>query len=198
MSVPPRPSAAQPEPQPDSAPGFSVVDVLEARREERWTWLASGALLVLLAWMLLMAGRADLAANAATRPFIERSCAVLGCQLPPWRDLDALHMVGHDVRAHPRQPGVLQVRAGFRNDAPWAQPWPRLLLVLSDAGGQTLAQRELAPNEYLHGPHPPLIGPGQTASIAFAVREPARDAVSFRFAFRPDGVAFSHPATPPR
>ncbi len=153
-------------------------------RAERWVWLACGVLLVTLLAMLLVAGRASLAADARTRPLAERACALLGCSLPAWRDAAAFRMLEHDVRADPGTPGALRVVGGFRNDAPWPQPWPELVLTLSDAAGKPLARRALAPADYLPAQHPVEIGAGQTASVQFAVREPARNAVAFHFTFR--------------
>lgn len=151
----------------------------------KWIWLAIGILLVTLITMLLVAGRDTLARDARTRPLAESTCAWLGCTLPTWQDMRAFQMLEHDMHADPAIPGALRVQAGFRNDAPWSQAWPDLVLTLSDANGQPLAHRVLTPTDYLHGQHPPLIGAGQTASVQFIVREPARAAVAFHFAFRP-------------
>ncbi len=170
--------------QPATAPSFAAARGARPRAG-KWIWLGIGILLVTLVTMLLVAGRASLAANARTRPLAERTCAWLGCSLPTWQDMRAFHMLEHDMHADPAIPGALRVQAGFRNEAPWPQAWPELVLTLSDANGQPLAQRALAPSEYLDGQHPPLIGAGQTASVQFTVREPARAAVAFHFTFRP-------------
>ena len=45
----------------------------------------------------------------------------------------------HADRAHP---GALRVQAGFRNEAPWPQAWPELVLTLSDVEG--LSYEEIA------------------------------------------------------
>lgn len=176
----------------DASPGSrapSFAASTHARpRAGKWVWLGIGVLLVTLLAMLLVAGRDTLAADARTRNLAERSCAWLGCTLPAWQDVRAFRMLEHDMQADPARPGVLRVQAGFRNESPWPQAWPALVLTLSDAGGQPLAQRALAPADYLEGAHPALIGAGQTASVAFAVREPARAAVAFHFGFR------AHPA----
>lgn len=149
----------------------------------RGLWLACAGLALCLLLLLFFAGRADLAAHANTRPVAERICAVLFCSLPAWQDTQAFQMLGHDVRAHPILPGVLRVQGGFRNDAPWPQAWPRLVLTLSDANGLPLAQRAFAPQEYLGEDAEPLLGAGQTVSLSFDIYEPDRSAVSFRFAF---------------
>lgn len=146
-------------------------------------WLACGVLLASLAVLILLAGRSTLAASASTRPLAEKACATLGCKLPLWRDANAFRMLEHDIRSLPDTPGALRVVAGFRNDAPWPQAWPQLVLTLSDNNGQPLAQRAFTPAEYLPKDSPGLIGAGQTASLQLLLREPAREAVAFQFGF---------------
>lgn len=186
------------DPRGIDTPSFAAQPA-ERPRAEKWVWLACGVLLVTLMVMLLVAGRASLARDARTRPLAERACAVLGCSVPAWRDSSAFRMLEHDVRAEPSMPGVLRVVGGFRNEAPWPQEWPVLVLSLKDAGGEVLAQRALTPAEYLPAQHPAQLGAGQTASVRFHVREPERAAVAFDFAFQSaTPVAFSDPAGRPR
>ena len=172
------------DPRDIDTPSFAAAPS-ERPRAERWVWIGCGVLLVTLIAMLLVAGRTSLAADARTRPLAERACAVLGCNVPAWRDAGAFRMLEHDVRADPAMPGALRVIGGFRNEAPWPQEWPALVLTLSDANGQPIARRALQPNEYLVPGHPQRIGAGQTASVRFSVREPTRAAVAFHFAFVP-------------
>ena len=146
-------------------------------------WLVCGVLLASLAVLVLLAGRATLAASASTRPLAEKACNVLGCSLPLWCDASAFRMLEHDIRTLPDRPGTLRVVAGFRNDAPWPQAWPHLLLTLSDSNGQPLAQRAFTPEEYLPEDSPAVIGAGQTASLQLLLREPSRKAVAFQFGF---------------
>jgi hypothetical protein len=77
------------------------------------------------------------------------------------------------------------VSAGFRNDARWAQPWPALLLTLSDADGRIAGERAFRPDEYLATPPTQEgLGSGQVAKVSFDVIEPTRDVVAFTFDFR--------------
>ncbi|MBE2211955.1 MAG: DUF3426 domain-containing protein [Xanthomonadaceae bacterium] len=167
-----------------NAPSFAALRGTRPRAG-KWIWLGIGVLIVTLVAMLLVAGRNTLASDARTRPLAERTCAWLGCTLTPWQDLQAFRLLESDMHADPALPGALRVQAGFINDAPWPQAWPALVLTLSDANGQPLARRALAPADYLDGQHPALIGAGQTASVQFTVREPARAAVAFHFTFQP-------------
>lgn len=144
----------------------------------------TGLALVLVLQMLL-ADRAQLAADARWRPALERLCGVLQCSLPAWREPAAFTLLDRDVRPDPRHPGALRVTASFRNDARWPQPWPSLLLTLSDVDGHVAGARVFAPREYLDttATRNRLVS-GQSASIAMEVMEPPSQIVAFTFDFR--------------
>lgn len=153
-----------------------------------WRWPAAVALLsLLLVLQLLLAQRDTLAADARWRPAMSMLCAALRCTLPPWREPTAFTMLSRDVRAHPSAPGALLVHASFRNDARWPQPWPRLVLTLSNIDGRIVGARAFAAREYLGtdaAATPHALAPGQTAAVTLAVVEPAPDIVAFSFEFR--------------
>ncbi len=164
-------------------PSFALNDApVAARRRGEW-WLL--ALLTLgLAGQLFFGERATLAANAQLRPVVETACDAIGCSLPPWREPTAFTMLARDVIAVPERPGVLRVQASFRNDARWAQPWPALILTLSDADNRTLGTRRFLPRDYLgDAPSSTLLAPGQASQLAFDIVEPAPNVVAFDFRF---------------
>ena len=164
-------------------PSFALNDApVAVRRRGEW-WLL--ALLTLgLAGQLFFGERATLAANAQLRPVVETVCDAIGCSLPPWREPTAFTMLARDVIAVPERPGVLRVQASFRNDARWAQPWPALILTLSDADNRTLGTRRFLPRDYLgDAPSSTLLAPGQASQLAFDIVEPAPNVVAFDFRF---------------
>jgi hypothetical protein len=169
-----------------SAPSFARAPGARASRRARgWRApLAITGLALLLVLQLLLADRAQLAADARWRPWITSLCGVLHCTVPPWREADAFTLLGRDVRPHPTIPGALRVTASFRNDARWPQPWPRLALTLSDVEGREAGARSFSAAEYL-GAMPTQAGldSGQTATIAMDVIEPAPRIVAFTFEF---------------
>lgn len=169
-----------------SAPSFARRGVSMLHLGPRWPGAAALMVLtVLLGLQLLLAQRHTLAADARWRPALAALCNVIGCELRPWREPHAFTMLARNVRPAPQHPGVLLVEASFRNDARWPQPWPRLLLRLSDGRGHALGQRLVAPVEYRGSTLAPTkLAPGQSASVRFAVREPAPDVVAFDFDFR--------------
>lgn len=170
-------------------PSFVRVQTAEttlaARR--RWPMPASiiGLALLLLLQMVL-ADRAQLAADPHWRPALSTLCRMLRCSLPAWHEPAAFTLLDRDVRPDPRNPGALRVTASFRNDAHWPQPWPALLLTLSDVDGRVAGTRLFAPREYLAAATATRNGlaSGQSASIAMEVMEPTARIVAFTFDFR--------------
>ena len=152
----------------------------------KWQWALLVFLLLLLGLQVLLADRERLAADAAWRPMITLLCNATGCSVPAWRQPTAIAMLSRDVSPIPGSDGGLDVQATFRNDARWAQPWPVLLLSLSDADGRVLGSRAFTPAEYL-GPAAATqteLAPGQSAQVALRLREPSAGVVAFSFDFR--------------
>jgi hypothetical protein len=187
------PAPAPPTPRPaartrtTTAPSFARVRTSPGSAwPAQWPHIAVfAALSLLLALQLVLAQRDALAANARWRPTIDALCGVLRCSVPAWRQPDAFTMLSRDVRPHPRAPGTLQIDASFRNDARWAQPWPRLVVSLSDIDGRVVGTRAFTAREYLGAPPTQnLLASGQTAAIRLAVVEPAPGIVAFSFEFR--------------
>ncbi|MEN1973030.1 DUF3426 domain-containing protein [Luteimonas sp. MJ204] len=175
-----------------AAPSFARTRrtaIPEARPGRAWALpaaIVALALLLLLQWLL--ADRARLAADPAWRPVVARACELLRCSLPPWREPAAFVLLERDVRPHPQAANALRIAASFRNDAAWPQPWPGIVLTLSDIDGRPLGTRAFTAAEYLGGEPPSeLLGSGQGAMIRMDVLEPGPGAVGFAFDFH-DGA----------
>jgi hypothetical protein len=147
-------------------------------------WALVPLLLGLLVLQVLVADRARLAADPAWRPRIVALCGVLGCEVPDWREPTAFRVTSRDVRPHPNAVGALLVTATFRNDARFAQAWPRLQLTLANPEGEALGLRRFGPREYFGSdPSQPRIGAGESATVSLAVIDPGKRAVSFEVGF---------------
>ena len=147
------------------------------------SWVIAAALALLLCVQVVLAQRETLAADASWRPLIAGVCPVLHCDVPSWREPTAFTMLQRSVQPKPGERGVLHVSASFRNDARWEQPWPTVLLTLSDMDGRQVGQRAFVPADYRGSSDNGLIAPGQSATIQLDVVEPAQQVVAFTFDF---------------
>ena len=168
------------------APSFARTALRHARRPRPLEWIAVAVLLIALGLQLLFAQRETLAADPAWRPLASAACKAAGCTLPPWHEPTAWTMLARSVQPAPGVPQALEVQASFRNDAHWPQPWPVLVLSLSDIDSRTVAQGAFAPADYLDDPSAiaAALAPGQAAQVRFLVREPDTATVAFGFDFR--------------
>ncbi len=169
-----------------AVPSFSrMIDADAAKpRTAPWQWIALAVLALVLCLQILVADRARLAGDARWRPLLEATCGALHCDLPAWREPKAFAMLARSVT--PAGDGVLLAQASFRNDARWAQPWPTVVLSLSDANGRVLGAREFGPRDYLDGNADAgaALAPGQVAQIALRLHEPAGGVDAFNYEFR--------------
>lgn len=187
-SPPAAPAPAKPAPSFVRRP--AAVSGVTPRRHRLKAAAISGLALVLVL-QLVLADRAQLAANPRWRPAMTALCSVLHCTLPPWHEPAAFTLLQRDVRPHPTIDGALQITATFRNDARWAQPLPGLLLTLSDIDGRVVAARTFTPKDYLGGMRrktptqtQTTLASGHSATIAMDVVDPTPRIVAFTFDFQ--------------
>lgn len=166
------------------APSFVRRHAPAPVRSTHWrAWLIVAGLALLLLVQIVLAQREQLAASARWRPLISGACAVLRCDVPAWREPAAFTMLQRSVQPKPGTRGVLHVSASFRNDAQWEQPWPTVMLTLSDMDGRQVGLRAFKPADYLGKSDGGHIAPGQSATIQLDVVEPAQQVVAFTFDF---------------
>jgi hypothetical protein len=116
---------------------------------------------------------------------LQAGCSVVGCRLPLVAEPTRLRLLARDVEQHPSVRDGLLITASVRNDASFAQPYPVVTIVLSDANGQRLAMRRFEPTDYVgdvsvraHG-----LDGGATTAMVFEVQDPGQRAVAFAFSF---------------
>ncbi|UCE90626.1 MAG: zinc-ribbon domain-containing protein [Pseudomonadota bacterium] len=142
-------------------------------------------LLALLAGQLLVFSGTQLAARMpALSTWVASACQVLPCRYTGRRDLDNLQLTNRDIRTDPAEKGVLVITATIVNTAEFQQPFPDLLVILSNLAGDIVAQRRFVPDEYLGdlGEKLILMAPNKPVSLALEVLDPGNDAVNFEFA----------------
>lgn len=107
------------------------------------------------------------------------------CVLPPSRDLSRIQLVSRSVYSHPNIEGVLIVNAVITNGAAFNQPYPLLLISMSNIRGQVIAERYFAPGEYLAPgtSESASMEPGKSVPVTLAVMDPGQDAMAFELDF---------------
>jgi predicted Zn finger-like uncharacterized protein len=150
-----------------------------------WWTFACLLLVLTLAAQLAWNERATLFRNPQTRPWVAQICRNLPCHLPLIRDVSKLELVSRDIRPDPATAGALLITATLRNDAAFRQPWPLVVVELSDIDGNPVAMRRFRPAEYMPDPARRTAGitPGATVAVAFEVADPGKRAVNFQFSF---------------
>jgi hypothetical protein len=114
--------------------------------------IAIPALAIALVLQAVFHFRDALAAHMpASKPVLQRLCAVAGCAIRPLSDVSALSIDASDLQADPAHKGLLVLTATLRNRAAYPIGYPHLQLTLTDANDQVVVRRALAPTEYVSG-----------------------------------------------
>lgn len=159
------------------------------KRHRSWrtaAWVAvCAALLLGLGAQLAWAKRDSLVADPTVGPLLAAGCAMIGCHLPLVPAPSQLRLMARDVEQHPSVRDGLLITASVHNDASFAQPYPVVTIVLSDANGQRLAMRRFQPDDYVSDASARERGlpGGATTAMVFEVQDPGQRAVAFAFSF---------------
>jgi len=194
------PTEAVPEKTPtdtlvETLPPIDIVEVLRDQlgadapppakaRSIAWPLLAV-LLMLSLAGQYLFFARADLAQYDLLRPWLQRACTYLGCELPLRHSPEQIELLSRDVISHPRIRNALLVSASFVNRASFAQVYPVLQISLSNESGTVVAMRRFQPEEYLAQGARIAAGmvPDAPVRVVLEVAEPKQGATSFQFEF---------------
>ena len=139
---------------PASTDGFaeSVVEpapweeALSVRKTQR-QWLIGVLFLLIALAGQLAAVRSETIINSVTiRPWLERICKSVGCQLAAYRDIRAFKVLKRGLERGTHDELVFY--AVIVNNAPFAQSLPKLKLLLTSLGGDTVAQRTFHSGDY--------------------------------------------------
>jgi hypothetical protein len=168
----PRPAHASWEPEPLPSMGASL--------------LRSGLLIALLLALLsqgVWLARNRLADLPRLRPLLASACQRLGCNLPVFRDLQAIHVTESRITSHPDYANALLAVVTIDNTAPLAQPWPRLAMALTGEGDVAVAERMFEPAEYLPAERQAdaQFGAGDSVELRLPLADPGMEAAGFRF-----------------
>ena len=151
-------------------------------RNTLWT-IGSIALLLLLAGQYLWQQHASLARDPQWRPWIVRFCNISGCEITPFRELDALELRKRDLRLDPNRDGVLIVNAILVNNAMMAQPFPVVELKLKNRDNHTVATRRFPASAYRGTNTNVSMTPGIPYHLRLELLMPESEPVNFGFRF---------------
>jgi len=182
QALPESGSAAVPEQPPLDAPRESPVN----NRPGSLIWVP----LILL---LLFSGVAQLVwferehinRYPGGHQFLVKVCAIVGCTIQPQQAPEAFKVLERALTSHPSAPNALLLRLTFVNDAPFPQPFPRLLLSLYDSNESLVARRLFHPREYMDpdADTTALIKAGEKISIDLSLADPGSNVTGFKFSF---------------
>ncbi|WP_251358778.1 zinc-ribbon and DUF3426 domain-containing protein [Kangiella sp. TOML190] len=130
--------------------------------------LSSVILLSCAFWYLyLWPNRMALSQDKAWRPLLQASCSIFGCQVPSLQRIELF--VVSAIEVSPKVKGQQEVSMLLKNTADFAQPFPKVKVVLSDIKGGQFTTPVFTPAQYLpEVNHNTLIEPNQTVQIGFS------------------------------
>ncbi|MEW9573560.1 zinc-ribbon and DUF3426 domain-containing protein [Rhodanobacter sp. Si-c] len=158
----------------------------DTAQPRRWPWVLVCTMLALvLALQLAWIGRDGLIRDSLVGGWLRSACATPGCRLPLVAAPRQLRLLASNVESHPNAAHALMISLSLRNEAAFAQPWPVVVVTLSDAQGHRLVMRRLLPSDYLDD-HAILrrgLAPGATTALLLEVQDPGDQAVAYEFGF---------------
>ena len=119
------------------------------------------------------------------KPYLVSFCQKMPCQFSGKRDVKQIQLTSRDVRTHPKGKNTILINAIFVNQAGFEQPYPDILITLSDLTTTVVSQRRFTPDDYLANQQGgfQLMKPGKPVHISLEVLDPGNDAVNFQFEF---------------
>jgi len=148
--------------------------------------LAAIMLVVLLAAQMAVFRNVELANKLPQlKPYLSIFCQHLPCRFTGRRDARQIQLVKRDVRSHPRAKNALLISAIFVNQADYNQPYPDILIKLSDLTATMVVERRFKPQDYLAKDRREfqMMKPGVPVQVSLEVLDPGNDAVNFEFSF---------------
>lgn len=143
-------------------------------------WLVvAGAFVLLLGLQIKYFMVAKYAQHDNYRPFLAVFCVLAGCRLAPRQAAHQFTLTHTQIELHPTAPGALRITVKLVNGANFTQPYPHLLLTLTDRGGRVVGKRTFTPDLYLPPDTRNQIPSQQLATVLFDLARPHEKAVGF-------------------
>lgn len=104
------------------------------------------------------------------RPAFEAACARLGCEVAPWRDIDALRIESSQLQKQDEASDAYLLAVTLRNQGRATVALPAIELVMTDLQDQLLLRRVLQPADYLEAEQLAFAAHGLRAGTELPVR----------------------------
>lgn len=104
------------------------------------------------------------------RPALEAACAPFGCDVPPWRDIDALRIETSQLQRLDEGGDAYLLAVTMRNLGRATTALPAIELVMTDLQDQLLLRRVLQPADYLDPSQKAFATEGLRAGMELPVR----------------------------
>jgi predicted Zn finger-like uncharacterized protein len=148
----------------------------------RFGWaLGALALAGLWDWQILHFEGANLASNERARPWLDKACWVLRCDLPPFRAPERIRIVERALHPAPGDIDGYEFVLVLSNQAALPQPFPDIGLTLAANAGVAFASRVFRAQEYLEGGSSATMETGKLYEVHLLLARPGRDIGSFSF-----------------
>ncbi|BDB25458.1 zinc-ribbon and DUF3426 domain-containing protein [Cupriavidus sp. P-10] len=138
----------------------------------RTLWYVAAAVLALgAAVQAVYLARSPLAGQfPMLRPALEAACAPFGCDVPPWRDIDALRIETSQLQRLDEGGDAYLLAVTLRNLGRATTALPAIELVMTDLQDQLLLRRVLQPADYLDPSQKAFATEGLRAGMELPVR----------------------------
>lgn len=150
-------------------------------------FLLCSVLFMCLAMQITYAKRNDWAHHPEYGKYIHQLCNTSNlCHIKQRRAIDQFEIETRRIYSHPNVDKALVMSATFRNRASFNQPYPQLLISMSNVRGQEVASRLFKPEEYLSNQLNIQNGMdnGQSVNLSLQLADPGNQAVGFEIYFQ--------------
>jgi len=116
--------------------------------------------------------------NPLFRPWLEKTCQVINCQLPPYKNLNEISILNGSFEVIDEQSYLF--KAAFSNQSTSTQTLPAIKLSLKSFTGQVFAQRIFYPQEYSNNTSR-VIEPNMSTEITLSISAPSSHIGGYHF-----------------
>lgn len=142
-----------------------------ARRKRMLQKLATGFLVIAGLLQGTYLARSQLSGRfPVLRPAFEAACAPLGCEVAPWRDIDALRIESSLLQKQDDESDAYLLAVTLRNQGRATVALPAIELVMTDLQDQLLLRKVLQPADYLETEQQAFATHGLRAGTELPVR----------------------------